>query len=134
MDTTTNKQLVESVFAALAQGNTKPFADAMADAFSWTISGYGPWSGTWRGKREVRQTLMAPLFAQFAGTYRNRATRIVADGDVIVVECRGEVTTKAGPRYDNRYCYVIEMRDGRMHALTEYMDTALAEAVLAAPA
>jgi uncharacterized protein len=134
MNTTTHKQLVESVFAALAQGNTRPFADAMADDFSWTISGHGPWSRTWRGKHQVRQDLMAPLFAQFAGTYRNRATRIVAEGDMVVVECRGEVATKAGRRYDNHYCYVIEMRDGRMHALTEYMDTALAEAVLSAPA
>jgi uncharacterized protein (TIGR02246 family) len=130
----THKQLIESVFAALAQGDTQAFADAMADDFSWTISGHGPWSRTWRGKHRVRRELMAPLFAQFSGTYRNRATRILADGDVIVVECRGEVMTQAGRRYDNHYCYVIEMRDGQMHALTEYMDTALAEAVLAAPA
>jgi uncharacterized protein len=134
MNTTTNKQLVEAVFAALAQGNTKPFADAMADDFSWTISGCGPWGRTWRGKQQVRQGLMAPLFAQFADTYRNRATRVVAEGGLVVVECRGEVMTKAGRRYDNHYRYVIEMRNCQMHALTEYMDTALAEAVLTAPA
>jgi uncharacterized protein len=134
MNATTHKQLVESVFAALAQGNTRPFADAMADDFSWTISGHGLWSRTWRGKQQVREGLMAPLFAQFADTYRNRATRIIAEGNAVVVECRGAVATKAGQRYDNHYCYVIEMRDGRMHALTEYMDTALAEAVLTAPA
>ena len=76
---------------------------------------------------------MAPLFAQFAGTYRNRATRIVCDGDVVVVECRGDVATQVGRRYDNHYCYVIDMREGKMLALTEYMDTALAEAVLSPP-
>jgi uncharacterized protein len=129
-----NTQLVTTVFAALAQGRTPPFADAMAEDFSWTISGHGPWSRTWRGKQQVLRDLMAPLFSQFADTYRNRATRIVTDGDVVVVECRGEVATKAGRRYDNHYCYVIEMRNGQMQALTEYMDTALAEAVLTAPA
>lgn len=133
MSNNTSRVLVESLFAALAQGDTRPFADAMADDFSWTISGHGPWGRTWRGKQQVRQGLMAPLFSQFAGTYRNRATRIVAEGDVVVVECRGDVSTKAGKRYDNHYCYVIQMRDGRMSALTEYMDTALAEAVLTAP-
>ena len=133
MSTNTSRVLVESVFAELGQGDTRPFADAMADDFSWTISGHGPWGRTWHGKQQVRQGLMAPLFSQFAGTYRNRATRIVAEGDIVVVECRGDVSTKAGKRYDNHYCYVIQMRDGRMLALTEYMDTALAEAVLTAP-
>jgi uncharacterized protein len=128
-----NKQLVESVFAALAEGNRQPFAQAMADEFSWTISGHGPWAHTWRGKHAVQRGLMSPLFAQFADTYRNRALRIVAEGDTVVVECRGSVATQRGARYDNHYTYWIEMRDGCMVSLTEYMDTALAERVLVAP-
>lgn len=128
-----NKATVEAIFAALAEGDRKPFADAMADDFCWTITGHGPWAGSWRGRAEVRRGLMGPLFAQFAGTYRNRARRIVCEGDVVVVECRGDVATRAGQRYDNHYCYVIEMKDDRMVALTEYMDTALAEAVLVPP-
>lgn len=47
-----------------------------------------------------------------------------------MVECHGSVATHAGQRYDNPYCYVIEMQAGKMLALAEYMDTALAEAVL----
>jgi ketosteroid isomerase-like protein len=129
-----NKQIVGAIFAALAAGDRRPFADAMSDDFSWTITGHGPWARTWRGKTAVRRDLMAPLFAQFATPYSNRALRLVAEGDTVVVECRGAVTTQAGERYDNHYCYLIEMRDGRMHALTEYMDTALAERVLVAPA
>jgi hypothetical protein len=130
----TNRRLIESIFAALAEGDRRPFGEAMADDFCWTIAGHGPWSGTWRGREEVRRGLIAPLFAQFEGTYRNRALRIVAEGDTVVVECRGDVATRDGRRYDNHYCYLIEMRDGRMTSLTEYMDTALAEAVLTPPA
>ena len=129
-----NKAIVQAIFAALAEGDRRPFADAMTDDFSWTITGQGPWAGTWRGRAAVQSGLMAPLFAQFADTYRSRATRIVCEGDTVVVECRGSVATHAGPRYDNQYCYVIEMQGGKMLALTEYMDTALAEAVLSPPA
>lgn len=129
-----NKAIMQAIFTALAEGDRKPFADAMAEDFSWTITGHGPWANTWRGKAAVRSGLMAPLFAQFAGTYRNRATRIVCEGDAVVVECRGSVVTHGGLRYDNHYCYVIEMQGGKMLALTEYMDTALAEAVLSPPA
>ena len=52
---------------------------------------------------------------------------------MVVVECRGEVATRTGKQYDNHYCYVIDMREGKMLALTEYMDTALAEAALVPP-
>lgn len=134
MNAASNKQVIETLFASLAEGDTQPFARAMAEDFCWTITGHGPWARTWRGKQAVRRDLFAPLFAQFAGTYRNRARRIVAEGDIVVVECRGEVETRAGRRYDNHYCYVIEMQDGCMRHLTEYMDTALCEAVLTAPA
>ena len=129
-----NRTLVEGIFTALAVGDRQPFADAMSDDFSWTITGHDPWARTWRGKDAVRHELLTPLFAQFADTYRNRATRIVCDADTVVVECRGSVATKAGKRYNNHYCYVIDMKEGKMLALTEYMDTALAEAVLAPPA
>ena len=40
--------------------------------------------------------LMRPLFAQFAGQYTNSAHRFIAEGDWVVVECRGKVNTKAG--------------------------------------
>jgi len=82
----------------------------------------------------VRPELFRPLFAQFEGSYRNRASRFVAEDDIVVVECRGDVATKAGARYDNQYCYVCRFDDaGKLVALTEYMDTALAERVLAPP-
>ncbi|MEP7302428.1 MAG: nuclear transport factor 2 family protein [Caldimonas sp.] len=131
MDSQRNKQTMQIVFDALAQGNGQPFVDAMSDDFAWTISGSGPWSRSWRGKDAVRRELFRPLFGQFQGTYRNRASRFVADGDIVVVECKGEVATKAGARYDNDYCYVCRFDvAGRLVALTEYMDTALAERVL----
>lgn len=134
MKTEDHKHTIKTIFAALADGDSKPFVDAMRDDFSWTISGQGPWGRTWQGKVAVRDKLIRPLFAQFGGTYRNRARRVVGDGNIVVVECKGDVDTKAGDRYDNDYCYICRFADdGRLVALTEYMDTALAERVLTAP-
>jgi uncharacterized protein len=133
MQDRTNKEIVDAVFAALAHGDGKPFVDAMADDFCWTIKGTTPWSRTYRGRQAVRRDLLAPLFAQFAGTYVNRAKRILCDGDIVVVECEGDVTTKPGKPYRNAYCYIIEMADGRFRARTEYLDTALVERALEPP-
>jgi ketosteroid isomerase-like protein len=101
--------------------------------FRWTVKGTTPWSRTYRGKQAVRRELLAPLFGQFAGTYTNRANRILCDGNVVVVECEGNVVTKSGKPCCNSYCYVVEMADGRFQSLTEYLDTALVEKVLELP-
>jgi ketosteroid isomerase-like protein len=135
MNTSDNKATMQAAFAALASGNAQPFMDAMCEEFVWTISGQGPWARSWRGKTVVRSDLFRQLVAQFATTYRNVARRIIADGNIVVVECKGNVETKSGHRYDNDYCYICEFReDGKLLALTEYMDSALAERVLVGPA
>jgi len=125
-----NKRLMQGIFAELARGNGKPFVDAMAEDFTWHMIGTTTWSGSYRGKQVVREHLLKPLFDRFAGTYTNRAERILADGDYVVVECRGQVMTKAGRPYNNTYCYVCRMADGKMKELTEYFDTELVTAAL----
>ena len=130
-----NKQRMQQVFSALAEGDRAPFAAAMSDDFSWTIAGVASaWAGTWHGRQAVGDELFAPLFAQFAGTYTNRALSFTAEEDRVVVECRGQVATKAGDRYDNHYCYVCRFNEeGKLASLVEYADTALIEAVLDPP-
>jgi len=134
MSAAANKQLMQQVFAELAKGNGKPFVDAMADDFRWTITGTTPWSKTYDGKQTVLNDLMQPLFSQFADRYTNTAQRFIAEDDYVVVECRGRVTTKAGKPYNNAYWYVCRMAGGKMRELTEYLDTALVATALADPA
>jgi ketosteroid isomerase-like protein len=131
---TENKRIVERIFAELATGNGTPLVEAMADDFTWSIKGTTAWSGTYRGKQAVRTELLGPLLAQFADRYTNTAQRIIAEGDHVVVECQGSVTTTAGLRYGNAYCYVIRLAGGKLVELTEYLDTELVTAVLEPPA
>ena len=133
MNAVQNKETMQTIFAELEHGNGKPFVAAMADDFCWEIPGRGAWSRRFEGKQTVRDELFKPLFAQFATTYTNRALRFIAEDDLVVVECRGQVRTVRGEAYDNTYCYVCRFENGRLRELTEYMDTALAEAVLAPP-
>jgi hypothetical protein len=128
-----NKRVIEEVFGKLAQGDGRPFMDILGDDIRWTVTGTGPWSRTYEGKRIVIDELMRPLFSQFADTYRNAASRIIADGEHVVVECHGEVMTKSGNPYNQRYCYVCRMADGKVRELTEYLDTELLSAALQAP-
>jgi ketosteroid isomerase-like protein len=129
-----NKQLMQRVFAQLANGNGQPFMDALANDARWTVIGSSPWSRTYEGKRAITDELMRPLFHQFANQYKARAIRIVAEDDVVVVEARGEATTKSGKPYNQTYCYVFQLTDGKVRKLTEYLDTDLVNQVLETPA
>jgi hypothetical protein len=133
MSVAENKQLMHDIFAALSEGNGQPFIDSLADDFTWTLTGSTAWSKTYVGKAAVLNDLFRPLFAQFADRYTNVADRIIAEDDIVVVECHGQVTTKAGHPYNNRYCWVCHIRDGKLQSLTEYMDTQLVATVLADP-
>jgi len=128
-----NKRLMQEIFAGLAKGDGKPFRDGLAEDVRWTLAGTTKWSGTYEGKQAVLDTLLRPLFAQFADQYTNTAHRFIAEGEYVVVECRGRVTTKSGKPYHNSYCWVCRIADGKLKELTEYMDTALVEAALADP-
>jgi len=124
---------MERIFAGLAKGDGKPLVESMADDFSWTIIGTTKWSRTYDGKQAVRDELLGPLFSQFADRYTNEAVRFIAEDDHVVVECRGRVTTKAGSPYNNTYCWVCRIEDGKLRELTEYLDTELVATALAPP-
>jgi uncharacterized protein len=128
-----NKTLIQTIMDARARRDHAPFMAAMAEDFVWHITGSTAWSRSYVGKTEVREQLLRPLYAQFAAPSSITTTRILADGDHVVVECQGDATTTSGERYANTYCLVIRMEGCLMRELTEYMDTALVDRVLKPP-
>jgi ketosteroid isomerase-like protein len=133
MGATENRQLMTEIFEGLSVGDGRRLIAAMAEDFCWTIIGTTSWSGSYRGKATVQARLLQPLVAQFAQGSRHLLDRIIAEGDRVVVECRGAVTTKRGKAYDNTYCWVCRIAEGKLVELTEYMDTALVETALEPP-
>jgi uncharacterized protein len=133
MSTADNKLLVQTIMEARSRRDPAPFIAAMADDFVWRIIGSTAWSGEYVGKRDVRERLLKPLYEQFVVPTNITTSRILADGDYVVVECQGDATTIAGERYANTYCLVMRIAEGQLREMTEYMDTALVERVLKPP-
>jgi ketosteroid isomerase-like protein len=129
-----NKARLEYVYSETAKGNGQPFLDALAEDAAWTIMGTTGWSKTYRGKAAIMSDLIAPLLKVLQRPLKSHPRRIIADGDVVVVEARGENRTKDGKPYDNLYCLVFEFRRGEVVALTEYLDTDLVNTALGDPA
>jgi ketosteroid isomerase-like protein len=125
-----NKQIVQSIFDELAQGNSRSLVESMADDFCWTVTGSNRWSGKYEGKQKVLDGLLGQLRARIDGRIKTIGHRFIAEGDYVVVEARGNNTTKTGKPYNNAYCFVIRLHDGKLKEITEYMDTELVKAVL----
>lgn len=48
---------------------------------------------------------------------------IRSKGPLVVVETRGVGQMKSGTAYKNLYCWAVEVRDGKIYANREYMDS-----------
>ena len=124
-----NKELVHAIYEESARGESKLFRELAAEELTWSKIGTTSWSKTYVGKQAVGE-MFKRLFALLAGPHLVNAQRIIAEGDLVVVEARGQSRTKAGKPYDNSYCMIYRFQDGKIKEVKEYCDTALIDAVL----
>jgi uncharacterized protein len=98
----------------------------MADDIRWTLIGNTKFSGALNGKKELLDKLIYPLFAQMESMGTGTTDNVVAEGDYVVVQTRGSGRrTKTGKDYNNTYCIVYRIADGKVKEVTEYCDTEL---------
>lgn len=130
MSAAENKLLMQQIFAELAQGNSRPLVESMDERFSWTITGSTSWSKTYVGKQVVLTELLGSLRARIADRIKIASQRFIAEDDLVVIEARGDNTTRTGLPYNNNYCFVFRLEDGKLVEVTEYADTALVTSAL----
>jgi len=59
-----------------------------------------------------------------------KVEQLIAEGDRVVCEVRGQNTTPDHLEYNNRYVFILEFDGAKIRELREYQDTALLERVL----
>ena len=125
-----NKKIVERFFEAGNRGDMETCFELIADDVTWTNIGTTAFSGTFRGKAELTDKLLGPLFGQLKAGIHTQVLRLIAEGDHVVAQTSGTAETTDGRPYNNTYCQVIRLRDGKFAEVTEYMDTALVASTL----
>ncbi len=135
MSASANKKLMQDIFAAAA--NPDPavrdralFAASLADDAKWIVTGQYSWSRTFMGKDAIMNDLHGYVRTCLRDRTRTVAERFIADGDIVVVEAKGDNVTPEGVRYDNDYCLVFRLEDGKIKAIREYCHSALTEMAL----
>ena len=130
MGTEENRKLIQQVFLDSENRSGTTFADHLADDVCWIVTGQYSWSGTFQGRDAVLNGLMGHFRSLFDVRPRTVAYNFIAEGDTVVVEAKGDNVTRTGRRYDNDYCMVWRVEDGRIKQIKEYCDSALVESVL----
>jgi ketosteroid isomerase-like protein len=123
-----NKKLIQDMFAELSKGNAQAFLNNMADDVQFTIMGTTKYSGTCNGKQELLSKVLGPLSAQLEGGLTITPDNFIAEGDFVAMQARGKSTTKTGKPYNNTYCQIFRIVNGKVQQVTEYLDTELVTA------
>lgn len=127
-----NKQVVLDFYAAGERGDMDTCFALLADDITWTNIGSTAFSGTFVGKQALLDDLLGPLFGQLRNGIATTIENLVAEGDLVVAQTTGQAETLDGQAYNNSYCQVMRIRDGRIAEVKEYFDTQLAATVLKA--
>lgn len=123
-----NKEVVLTFINAMGKSDGATAAACLTkDAFT-NAKGFGKFAGI-RHYDTIVGTIDA--FKQLLPTGLSPVIEsVTAEGDRVVVEFEGRATTCEGRAYNNQYCMVFTVRDGKIKQVNEYFCTVLADDVL----
>lgn len=123
-----NKNIVLTFIKAMGSSDGATAATCLAkDAFT-NAKGFGKFAGIRRydtivgtidAFKELLPTGLSPVIET-----------VTTEGDRVVVEFEGKATTCEGVAYNNQYCMVFTLQDGKIKQVNEYFCTVLADNVL----
>ena len=126
MSSEQNRRLVEDYLDAMRRGDHARAYEAFAEDATWTTAPSMPWPGHFRGRRSIFDDYFAVdkgLFTTGMASYDLETRNVVAAGDCVVVEMRHRAEGLNGKRYETDHCVVFDLREGRIQAVREYIDS-----------
>ncbi len=134
MSTEDNRRLIERWYEALAAGDFQTIFDMHHDDVVYNMVGNTPVSGRIYGKDACCNGMIAQklLDKLVPGEVRfaKRWKIVAAEGDRVVGLMQGGGPTKNGQSYEQTYCEIFTIRDGKIAEMHNFFDTVLVEQCL----
>ena len=126
MSVEANKQVVREFFSAMSDGNLEGALAVLAADIVWTIIGDTPVSKTFRGLKDLEGNLVSEISrrVKLEVGITLEVVELIGEGDKVVARVQGTCEAKHGP-YNNTYCHVFTVHDGKIVEDIEYLDTSL---------
>jgi uncharacterized protein len=121
-----NERLVLRFFATLGEGDYDGVRAMFHPEVTWTVMAQNiPGAGVHKGIKAIVDDFMMPIrLGQFeANDPKILVDSILSRGPLVAVESRGVGQMKNGKKYHNLYAWFVEIEDGRIIAIREYMDS-----------
>src|SRR5690349_8512853 len=112
----TPKQTVQRYLDALVDGDIDVIRDSFAEDAIWSMHGDLPLAGPWKG----RDVIVDDFLARLGGTLFEPGSQhfdfplLIAEGNRVVLEWRVHARAHTGAEYENEYCGVFVVDDGRI--------------------
>src|SRR5262245_48006611 len=119
-----NKRLVEKLFSRFSQGDLSGIMELFADDATWRLPGKPellPVAGVYDKQR--LEKLFSRMLKQLPDGLKMSVLGLVAEGDKVAAEAESRGDLKNGRQYRQQYHLLFELRDGKIAAVREYLDT-----------
>ena len=118
--------LVRDYLDAICRGDHARALEAFAEDATWKTPPSMPWPAVFHGRRAIFDEYFAVdkgLFKTGMEEYDLELTNVVASGHCVVVEMTHRSVGLNDMPYETEHCLVFEVRDGRIQAVREYIDS-----------
>lgn len=129
------EKVARNFFKTLSTGNLEKIRPLFHERASWKVMATGiPGEGERTGRDNIVDNFLAPVRGMFVpGDPKVVIDKLTCQGSRAVAETRGLGTFRDGRKYSNRYAFVLEIKDGKVYALREYMDSFYVHSLGVAP-
>ena len=125
--TDNNKKLVEDFFRILSSGSQDYLDFYTEESIIWT-AGENAIGGS-RSKSEV-VGFAKSILDSFPDGISFNVVNLIAENDYVAAEVESTAMHISGKPYNNKYHFLLKIKDNKIMELKEYMDTQLAAKVL----
>ena len=122
---TKQEQIVLDFFVTLSSGELEAIRKTLHPDAEWRPMVENiPGAGVHRPRDYIVDQFLAPVRGMFApGDPKTTVNSLASAGDFVMCESRGLGKLADGRSYDNRYAWAIELKDGLVYRIREYMDS-----------
>ncbi|MBI4854892.1 MAG: nuclear transport factor 2 family protein [Acidobacteria bacterium] len=134
MSTEQNKKIVCELFDRFSASDINGVLAMMTDDVTWLLPGKPeslPIAGLY--SKEQLEKLFYTLLEGLKDGLKMKVKNAIAEGNMVAIEAESEGDLKNGRFYRQQYHFAIELRDGKICAVREYLDTQHAFNVWLAP-
>jgi uncharacterized protein len=125
-----NKRAVVATWQAIGSRDPKQIATKFTEDAEWLAPARNATAVALNrpshivGREQIARMFGSEVWKLFISDVRVDFRGLYSDADTVVLEQRMCATLRGGNAYENDYCFVLELENGLIRRVREYMDTA----------